>query len=443
MITAVAPLTSSGTTVINGLGQECSGTILTWLANPNSLTTDPSNLNPATFRVYAASRDTPILTSLDVASAVIIGEVTAAAGIGGASTVFTFTHTAATVALPRISQATYAYMVVAVDEFGRTGPIGEGELFFAADTVTPATCFIFDPIDGATVSGGITVQATVQDNECGGSGIDYTDFYITDATGATTYLGRDDTDHPASRRRSMTMLDTTAYPDGRVRLSATTVDWRQPAGQQASDPTITVDNTVPSVAIQEPPTGAYVNRVLILWGTASDPSGITGVELVANTSIGPIVASVVGTTAWSATMELSGVPSEEAFTIDATATDGIGNQGALVGFPLITDSSGPAVTAFTCPTWISAASALVGVQASATATDPDAVGAPAQSGVNSVTLEADGADAPDVVVGGNPNTQTFTFSGVTPVELATLEFTATADDNALDQRGVAALKRTL
>ena len=443
MVTAVAPLTSSGTTVINASGQLCSGTILAWVGNPNSLTTDPANLVPGRFRIYAASRNTPILTSLDVSTATIIGELTVGEGIGGASTAFSFTHTAGNVALPRISQATYAYMVVAIDEFGRTGPIGEGEVVFAADTVAPATNFIFDPIDGATVSGTIPVQATVQDNECGGSGIDRVDFYITDATGTETLIASDDTDHPEAATMSITAavsLDTTVYPDGPgYVLSATAVDFGGNAAPSTNDPTVTIDNTVPQVKIQAPPTGSYVNNVVILWGTASDPSGITNVSLVANTSIGPIVGSVVGTTAWTATMDLSSVPSEEAITVDATATDGIGNMGSELAFPLVTDSTGPEITGFTCPEWVSAASALLGIQVSATATDPDAVPAPAQSGVNNVTLEAAGADAPDVVVGGNPNTHIFTFSGVTPVELATLYFTASADDNALDQRGIAGM----
>ena len=440
VITAIAPVTLTADTTLDASGNTCSVTLIEWLANPNSLTTDPANLNPATFRVYAASRTTPILDALDLSVATLIGEVTAAAGVGDASTPFSFVHDSNNPFLPRISERTYAYCVIAVDETGRTGPLSDPQVLFASDTVAPELCQIFDPVDGATVAGIIPVQANVQDNACGGSGIDRTDFYITDTTGTETFIDSDDTDYPGATTPQVhaVVLDTTPFPMGYYVLSATTWDFAANALGSTDNPTIFIDNTVPEIVIVAPASGSYVNNVLILSGTAFDVTGITLVELSASTSVGTINGVVTGTDNWTATLDLSPVPSEEAITVTATATDGVGSTGLSLPLDLVTDSSGPVVDTFTCPTWISAPRPLAGLSVTPGAPEPDPAPPPPQAGVNNVTLTADDADAPETVVAPSPNTHVFTFSTVVPVEGNSLEFTAQGDDLALDQRGIAA-----
>jgi subtilisin-like proprotein convertase family protein len=446
-ITAINPVTLTPAMEIV-LGENCSSTVIEWEAYPDSMTTDPLNFTPVTFGVYAASRTTPISSLLDLQAATLIEEITAT---GGAGTVLSVTHSGAHPTFPRLAQRTYAYVVVCTDEKGLTGPLSEPAVLYAADAVDPATCVITMPATGEVVSGTVTITALCQDNPCGGSGIDRTDFSVVDATGDVVFAASDDTDYPSGATMAITHVvqwDTLSpvVPDGPgYVVSATTFDFAGNDLQSINQPEVYVDNTVPSVAGLIPVgagpgspyvgPGSYVNNVVIFSGTSSDPSGIARVIVGAQTSIGQITAEAAGTAIWLATLDFSPLPSEEVITWNVTAEDNIGNLGQAFtpDATMAIDTTAP-ITELNCPVWIGAASITFGSVVTATGTDVGTI----QAGINNATITAVSADAPTILSGSSPLIGAFTFATVTPVHLDTLTVSAESDDLVTDQRSIAA-----
>ena len=117
----------------------------------------------------------------------------------------------------------------------------------------PPTVEITSPVDGATVSGTITIEASAGDDR----GVSKVDFYIND-----TLLATDDTEpYNAS-------WDTTTVADGAYNITAIATDT---AGQTASDTNgVTVDNTPPAQVTGLNVTTVSSSQLDLAWDANSE-----------------------------------------------------------------------------------------------------------------------------------------------------------------------------
>lgn len=144
-----------------------------------------------------------------------------------------------------------------------------------------------------------------------------------------------------------TTWDTTTVADGRHTIAGTIVDGRGKTATASSS--VTVDNTPPSTAITVPAAGAFALGSLAVKASASDSSGIAGVQFsVDGVATGAVVtAPDAGASTYSATLSLTGL-TNGTHTVQSTATDAVGNTGtsAAVSFTI---GEGPPTVAVTVP----------------------------------------------------------------------------------------------
>ena len=132
----------------------------------------------------------------------------------------------------------------------------------------PKSVKIINPVDGATVCGDFTIEATAQDDK----GITEIEFFVDEQS-----LGVD-VESPYQKK-----WDTTAYEHGDHELK---VIARDTVGHEAfATASVKVDNTgatcdnLPSVTIEQPSNGAYVDGEVEIIISASDDIGVLKVQI--------------------------------------------------------------------------------------------------------------------------------------------------------------------
>jgi Bacterial Ig domain/Fibronectin type III domain/Divergent InlB B-repeat domain len=172
---------------------------------------------------------------------------------------------------------------------------------------TPPTVTLTAPGDGASVSGTSTVSATATDE----TGVVGVQFRLNGNN-----LGAEDTTDPFSRS-----WDTSGVASGPYTLTAIA---RDAAGNTTTSAPITVtvlDITPPSISLTSPITGSTLSGTVNINATATDNSGVVGVQFQLN---GNNLGAEDTTSPFSISWDSNGVVSGP-YTIAAIARDAAGN----------------------------------------------------------------------------------------------------------------------
>src|SRR5438445_11251034 len=171
---------------------------------------------------------------------------------------------------------------------------------------------ITSPTSGSTVSGTITVNASV--TIVGSVLVEGVQFKLDGAN-----LGAEDTSSPYS-----VSWNTTSVGNGSHTLTAT---GRDAAGNRTASSPVTVtvsnaDTTPPTVSITAPASGATVSGSVTVSASASDNVGVAGVQfLVDGTNLSSEDTSSPYSVSWNTTTVGNG-----SHTLTATARDAAGNR---------------------------------------------------------------------------------------------------------------------
>ena len=145
------------------------------------------------------------------------------------------------------------------------------------DTTPPSTSISPPPIDGATVSGTITMTALASDNV----GVTKVEFYV-DATSPTSPLLCTDNTQPYNCTWDTTLP---AYAPGTHHIYSKAYDAAGNVGTSTII-TVTTDNTpdtqAPTTSITAPADGATVSGTVSVTAIASDNVGVTKLEIYIN-----------------------------------------------------------------------------------------------------------------------------------------------------------------
>lgn len=180
----------------------------------------------------------------------------------------------------------------------------------ASDTTAP-TVEINTPVNGATVSGTITVSTAATDNV----GVTKVEFYVNGALQAT------DTASPYSFG-----WNTTAVTNGTYSLTARAYDAAGNVAQSAVT-AVTVKNAVPdtiapTVAISSPSAGTKVRNYVTINASAADNVGVTKMELYVDNVLKATTASNALTWKWNTSSSAKG-----SHVIKVNAFDAANNMG--------------------------------------------------------------------------------------------------------------------
>lgn len=206
----------------------------------------------------------------------------------------------------------YSMTTIARDAAGNTATsapvsftINNGLVDITAPSVT-----VTSPANGATISGTVTVGATATDN----TAIADVQFFINGVE-----IQAEDTTAPYEA-----ILDTEAYADGQYTITAIA---RDTAGNTATSQPINVtvnnfDTTAPQVTITNPTNGTTVGGTITVSATASDNTGVVGVQFALN---GINFGSEVTTAPYTQMLNTS-LTSNGSHTLTARARDLAGNS---------------------------------------------------------------------------------------------------------------------
>jgi hypothetical protein len=184
----------------------------------------------------------------------------------------------------------------------------------STDTTAPAIS-VSAPSDGSTVSGTVSVWGSASDD------VSLSKVEVSVDGGAWA---------AASGTSSWSRgLDTTQYADGTHTIAARAVDG---AGNTKSVSRLVSfsntpaapapDTSAPTVSISSPASGATVDGVITVAGSASDNVGVARVEVSVD---GGAWAAANGTSSWSRSVDTSGWAAGSAHTIAARSIDTAGN----------------------------------------------------------------------------------------------------------------------
>ena len=216
----------------------------------------------------------------------------------------------------------------------------------------PPTATIVDPIDGSVVAGVVTIQVDATDAE--------------DAPGSLSVEVsiNGGTWQPAAYNSGTGYYelswDTRAITDGPVTIDSGATDSANNT-RNASQATVTVDNTAPSASITSPTQGTTVSATVDVAASASDAiSGVAQVEfLVDGSSIGGDA-----TAPYAVFWNTAGFP-DGSHSLTATATDNAGHAATSDPVTVTVDNTPPTV-AIRNPADASTVSGTVTVQIDAT-----------------------------------------------------------------------------
>lgn len=210
-----------------------------------------------------------------------------------------------TIAVSISATGTYT---VQVDSFSGSGPyyldISAGSAPLAPDT-TPPTVSITDPLNGATVSGTITISATASDNV----GVTSVDFFVD-----VTLIG---TDTAAPYNVSWNSATVT---NGTHTITATA---RDAASNNASN-TISVmvnnDTQPPTVPTSLSATAISSSQIDLSWNPSTDNLGVTGYRVYRDNVV---VATVAATTYSDTNLSASTTYSYQVSALDAAGNESL------------------------------------------------------------------------------------------------------------------------
>ena len=168
----------------------------------------------------------------------------------------------------------------------------------------PPAVSIISPVNGDTISGSVSVTATVTDD----NGISKVCFYIDNLIKST------DTAFPYAYN-----LDTTGYTNGVHTIKAITTDT---IGQTAiTEISVNVDNTPPvdnppTINIVTPNNNSEISGIVAIEGTATDDNGVASVAFY----VDDILKNIDITSPYAYTLDTTGY-SDGSHTIKVVATD--------------------------------------------------------------------------------------------------------------------------
>ncbi len=190
-----------------------------------------------------------------------------------------------------------------------------------SDTQKP-TALITAPVNGAAVSGVVTINANASDN----IGVTKVELRVNNALIAT--------DNSAPYSFSW---DSKSLPNGSASLVVTAYD---AAGNSTASSAVNVsinnDNTAPTVSITSPTANSKVSGVVTVNVSASDNVGVTKVEFKVNGAVFATGASAPFSFSWD-----SRTIGDSMVTLSATAYDAAGNSQTSVPVSVTVANSAP------------------------------------------------------------------------------------------------------
>jgi hypothetical protein len=202
------------------------------------------------------------------------------------------------------------------------------------------------PAAGATVAGDVTVSATASDDV----GVTRVEFWIApNVAGSTAALLGSDSIAPYS-----VLWNTRATtPATSHVLTAKAFD--AVANVTTRSQVVVVDNLAPTVTLTSPTSGETVSGTVTVSADAVDYSGVKEVALFADDQLLATVSAVPFQASWNAAASTPGV-----HTLQAVATDNLGNTASASVTVMVTGTPGTAVYAVYSPTWRAPACETVG-----------------------------------------------------------------------------------
>ena len=399
-----------GVLLIASLNSGCIG-----LAGSSTKPAGLTDSTPATSSVSATSAMVSWTTNEASTSQVVYGPTTDY----GQATPFNGTMvTSHSVALTNLTAGIqYHYMCQsrAADGSTVTTPDATFTTNASSGDTTPPTVSITAPVNGATVSGTVTVSANAAD----------------DVAVASVQFQLDGSNLGAAVSAAPYSIswDTTTATTGNHTLTAIATDTSGNAAT-STGVTVTVNNndvTPPSVSITSPANNATVSGTVTVSATASDNVGIASVQFqVDGANVGSALTSAPYNFSWNTTSV-----SNASHMLTAVAKDAAGNTAtsAVVTVTVNNTDTTPPTVSITSP----ANNATVNGTITVSATASDNVG------VASVQLQVDGAN-----VGAADTTAPYNFSwNTTSVSNASHTLTAVAKDAAGNTTTSAGVKVTV
>ncbi len=226
----------------------------------------------------------------------------------------------------------------------------------------PPTIEISHPLEGATVSGTVTISGKASDPD-GNETLAKVEIRI-DSGGWNTASGTTSWSYD---------WDTTTVSNGQYTIHAKSYDGQNYSNETSI--TVTVDNLInnpPTVSISSPSEGATVSGTITISGTASDPDEGDSIERVEVQIDGGSWIATSGTTSWSYNWDTTTVSNGQ-HTISARSYDGedhstIVSRSVTVDNPIAPPNNSPTVS-ISNPTTGTTVSGTVTI--TGTASDPD------------------------------------------------------------------------
>jgi hypothetical protein len=370
---------------------------------------------PATSSVSATSAMVNWTTNEPSTSQVVYGPTTDYGQATPFNSTMVTSHTVPLTNLTNGIQYHYMCQSRAADGSTVTTPDATFTTNESSGDTTPPTVSITAPLNGATVSGTVTVSANAAD----------------DVAVASVQFQLDGSNLGAAVTAAPYNLswDTTTATTGNHTLTAMATDTSGNAAT-STGVTVTVNNndvTPPSVSITSPANNATVNGTVTVSATASDNVGIASVQFqVDGANAGAAVTSAPYNFSWNTTSV-----SNASHMLTAVAKDAAGNAAtsAVVTVTVNNADTTPPTVSITSP----ANNATVNGTVTVSATAADNVG------VASVQLQVDGAN-----VGAADTSAPYNFSwNTTSVSNASHTLTAIAKDAAGNTTTSASVKVTV
>ncbi|HEX6659085.1 MAG TPA: Ig-like domain-containing protein, partial [Ilumatobacter sp.] len=206
----------------------------------------------------------------------------------------------------------------------------------------PPSVSVTQPVEGAHVRGTVDVVATASDED----GVSQVAFAVDGVGIGTDTNGADGWS---------VSWNTTAVTDGSHAVSATATDV---TSQSASDTNgVTVDNTVPTVAVTAPTPGSTVEGTVVIQANASDNGSVSSVQFLVDGS--PIGTDTNGSDGWSASWDTGGATDGNHY-VAARAVDAAGNSATSAPVTVTVDHPDVAVLNIPVATGVDDADELLG-----------------------------------------------------------------------------------
>ncbi len=198
----------------------------------------------------------------------------------------------------------------------------------------PPTASVLLPSPGATVSGGVWLDAAAQ----GGAGVVSVRFEVTGGP----VVGRVVATAVPTLDGWIGAMDSTGLPNGTYALVAVATDAEGRTGTSSPVP-FAVHNGPLATRVLRPASGALVSRSVVLAASASGPRDVRGVVFVVTRRDGPPVArlpAVLTAFGWLARWSTTGVAAGR-YVVRSVASDGPGPPAVSAAVPVVVVADSP------------------------------------------------------------------------------------------------------